>query len=97
VSNGLNQILLAGAIAWEGTAAVLLWKAAMSMRTGAAGAIAAARLGLTVLGLLWFAFAIATELLIAYDRGVNESMYWTLATAVLATLIAVQMSERADR
>ena len=33
-SNALNQLLLAAVILWEGTAAVLLWRAALSMRAG---------------------------------------------------------------
>jgi hypothetical protein len=93
VSEGLNQLLLAGVILWEGSAALLLWRAAARLRGRVPGAIASARLALTVLGLLWFAFAIMTEVFIAYARGVNESMYWTLATAVLATLVIVQLND----
>lgn len=94
VSHAMNVLLLAGAMAWEATAAILLWRAAARLRSHAIDAPASARLGLIVLALLWFAFAIATELLIAYDRGVDESMYWTLATAAISTLVVVQMLER---
>ena len=93
-SSGLNLVLLAGATAWEIAAAVLLWKAAANLKAPAGNAVPSARLALTVLALLWFGFAIATELFIAYQHGVNESMYWTLATAALVTLIAVQVLER---
>jgi hypothetical protein len=41
-------------------------------------------------------FAISTELFIAYDRGVNESAYWTLATAILATLITLEIWGRSQ-
>lgn len=92
-SEGLNQLLLTGVILWEGAAAVLLWRSAAALRGRRPDAVASARLALTVLGLLWFAFAIMTEVFIAYARGVNESMYWTLATAVLATLVVVQLNE----
>jgi hypothetical protein len=90
-STALNQLLLAGVILWEGGAAALLWRAAIDLKAARPGAIAASRLGLTVLGLLWFAFAIMTEIFVAFERGVNESQYWGLATATLATLIAIHV------
>lgn len=89
-STGMNQVLLAGAVVWEGTAAILLWHAAHATRAGAAGAHAAARAGLTVLALLWVAFAIMTEIFIAYDRGLNESMYWILFGAVIVTWLTME-------
>ncbi len=91
-SNGVNIFLLAGAMAWEAMSAGLLWRAARRLGSGAADALSATRTALVVLGLLWFQFAIATELLIAYDRGVNESMYWILAIAVLATLTVAELT-----
>jgi uncharacterized membrane protein len=78
-------------IVWEGAAAVLLWLAAMRWARGGEAALTSARRGLATLGLLWFGFAISTELLVAYDRGVNESAYWILATAVLATVIVLEI------
>ena len=44
-----------------------------------------------LLSLLWFAFAICTEIFIAYERGVDESQYWTLAVAVLVTLVVIEV------
>jgi len=89
-STGMNQVLLAGAALWEGTAAILLWRAANATRTGAAGAMDAARAGLVVLALLWMAFAIMVEIFLAYDRGLNESMYWILFGAVMVTWLAIE-------
>ena len=34
-------------------------------------------------------FAIISEVFIAYARGVNESAYWILAIATMATLLVV--------
>jgi hypothetical protein len=46
---------------------------------------------LLLLSLLWFAFTICTEILIAYERGVDESQYWTLAIAVLVSLLVIEV------
>jgi hypothetical protein len=86
-----NQALLALVIVWEGVAAVLLWLAALRWPRGGEAALACARRGLVLLGLLWFGFAVSTELFVAYDRGVNESAYWILATAVLATVTVLEI------
>ena len=69
---------------------MLLWRAAMRW-TRSRTALAPARGGLLLLSLLWFAFAICTEIFIAYERGVDESQYWTLAIAVLVTLVVIQV------
>ena len=87
----VNQALLAVVIVWEGVAAALLWLAALRWARGGDAALACARRGLVLLGLLWFGFAISTEIFVAYDRGVNESAYWILATAVLATVTVLEI------
>ena len=51
--------------------------------------VGAAQAGLIVIALLWMALATATEIFVAYDRGVNESAYWVLAVASLITLVVV--------
>lgn len=86
----VNQVLLAAVIVWETLAAVLLWRAAASWARTRPDRLARARTGLVVLTLLWFGFGIATELLVAYDRGVDESVYWVLAVAVLTTLLTIE-------
>ena len=86
-----NQALLALVIVWEGTAVVFLGLAALRWARGGEAALACARRGLVLLGLLWFGFAISAELFVAYDRGVNESAYWILATAVLATMAVLEI------
>jgi hypothetical protein len=50
----------------------------------------------TVIGAL-LAFAVATEVFVAYDRGVNESTYWTLAIAALATVLTLAHLRREAR
>ncbi|MFJ8763106.1 hypothetical protein [Streptomyces cyaneofuscatus] len=85
-----NQALLAVVIVWEAAAAALLWLAGWHWVRGTMAALVYARRGLLLLGLLWFAFAISTEATVAYDRGVNESAYWTLATALLATILVLE-------
>jgi hypothetical protein len=92
-----NQALLALVIVWEGASATLLWLAALRWARAGEAALAGARRGLVLLGLLWFGFAISTEFFIAYDRGVNESAYWTLATAILATVITLEIWAAAKR
>jgi hypothetical protein len=90
-SRAVNQVLLAGVIAWEGLSAVLFWRATVRYASAQRDGLPAARAALVLLGSLWFAFAIATELFVAYDRGINESSYWTLATAILATLVVLHV------
>ncbi len=86
-----NQALLALVIVWEAAAVVSLWLAALRWARGGEAALGCARRGLVLLGLLWFGFAISAELFVAYDRGVNESAYWILATAVLATMAVLEI------
>lgn len=87
-----NQALLALVIVWEAAAVVSLWLAALRWARGGEAALGCARRGLVLLGLLWFGFAISAELFVAYDRGVNESAYWILATAVLATMAVLEIA-----
>lgn len=68
-SEQANQALLALVIAWGGAAGALLWLAALRWARGRETALDCARRGLVALGLLWFGFAISTELFVAYDRG----------------------------
>jgi hypothetical protein len=90
-SKAVNQVLLAGVLAWEGLSALLLWRATFRYAGAQRDGLPAARAALVLLGSLWFAFAITTELFVAYDRGINESSYWTLATAILATLVVLHV------
>ena len=88
-SQPVDQALLAGVVIWEAAAATLLWYGAMAWYRSGAVRADAAEAGLIVLALLWMAFAVATEVFVAYDRGVNESAYWALAIAVLATVLTL--------
>ena len=88
-SRPVDQILLAGVVIWEAGAAALLWYGAIAWYRGGAMRTAAAEAGLIGLALLWMAFAVATEVFVAYDRGVNESAYWALVIAVLATVLTL--------
>jgi len=89
-SKPVSQVLLGGVIVWEALGAALLWRgAALCYRANWAKA-AIAEVGLIVATLLWMGFAITTEVFIAYDRGVNESAYWILAIATMATLLVVR-------
>jgi hypothetical protein len=96
-SQVVDQILLAGVVIWEASAAALLWYGAIAWYRSVAVRAAAAEAGLIVLALLWMAFAVATEVFVAYDRGVNESTYWTLAIAALATLLTLAHLRREAR
>lgn len=86
-SQAVDQVLLGGVLIWEAGAAALLWSGAVGWYRGGRNATADA--GLVMATLLWMAFAIATEIFVAYDRGVSESAYWTLAIADLATLVVL--------
>jgi predicted small integral membrane protein len=88
-SQPVDQALLAGVVIWEAGAAALLWYGAIAWYRSGAVRAAAAEAGLITLALLWMAFGVATEVFVAYDRGVNESAYWALAIAALATLLTL--------
>ncbi len=93
-SRAADQVLLAGAIAFEATGAVLLWRAFIAWAKGAPTAQAAARAGLIVATSLWFVFAIITELTVSYERGNNESDYWVICASSLASLIVIDRLAR---
>jgi predicted small integral membrane protein len=88
-SQPVSQVLLGGVIVWEALGAALLWRGATLWYRGNWTKAAIAQVGLIVATLLWIGFAITTEVFIAYARGVNESAYWTLAVATMATLLVV--------
>ncbi|MGN6166954.1 MAG: hypothetical protein ACTHQQ_02110 [Solirubrobacteraceae bacterium] len=94
-SQPIDQILLGCVLVWEASAAGLLWYGALAWKKGDLR-FAAAEAGLLVVTLLWVAFAIVTEAFIAYDRGVNESMFWVLAIASLLTVIVLVQLAKTD-
>lgn len=88
VPNWLNSVLFTGVILWEGTAALLYWRAWRLFHAPRAIALAARVVAFaTSLG-LWAAFIIAEELLIAYKV---EAVHWRLFTANLATLLVMYL------
>jgi hypothetical protein len=93
-SRPIDQVLLGGVLVWEVSAAALLWYGAIAWGGKVWRTVGAAEAGLIVIALLWVAFAIATEIFVAYDRGVNESAYWVLAIANLVTLVVVTQFRR---
>ncbi len=88
-SQPVDQVLLGCVLVWEASAAGLLWYGAIAWKGTVWRTVGAAEAGLVVIALLWMAFAIATEIFVAYDRGVNESAYWVLAVANLVTLVVL--------
>jgi hypothetical protein len=89
-----GQVLLGCALIWEASAAALLWYGTIAWNGTVRRTVGAAEAGLIVVALLWMAFAIVTEIFVAYDRGVNESAYWVLAIASLVTLVVVTQCRR---
>ena len=79
----LNRLLFAGVILWEGCAALLFWCAWWTARRGDLRSLYRA---FFVSLLLWGAFMVADELLIAYRV---EATHMGLFTAQLATLLAI--------
>ena len=79
---------------WEASAAALLWYGTIACNRTFWRTVGAAEAGLIVVALLWMAFAIVTEIFVAYDRGVNESAYWVLSIANLVTLLVVSQCRR---
>lgn len=88
-SRPVDQVLLGGVIIWEASAAAILWYGAIVWYRSASVRVAVAEVGLSIVALLWVAFAIATEIFIAYDRGVSESSFWVLTIASLVTVLAL--------
>ena len=68
-SQVVDQVLLGCVLIWEASAAVLLWYGAFAWNGSVWRTVGAAEAGLIVIALLWMAFAIATEIFVAYDRG----------------------------
>lgn len=88
-SQPVDQVLLGCVIVWQASAAALLWYGATVWYRSASVRMVVAETGLIVIGLLWVAFAIATEIFIAYDRGISESSFWVLAIADLVALLVL--------
>jgi hypothetical protein len=84
---GVNAALFAGVILWEGAAAVLFWRAGLRFR-GRGSARKAVYVAFTTSLLLWGAFLVADEVLIAYPL---ESTHLRLFVAHLVTLLAVEL------
>lgn len=84
---GVNAILFAGVIFWEGAAAVLFWRASWKFR-GRSSARKAVYLAFTLSLLLWAAFLLADEVFIVYPL---ESAHLRLFIAHLLTLLAVDL------
>ena len=93
-SRALNQLLLAGAVAFEGVAAALLWRALAQWMRKAPTALGAARAGFIVGTAVWLAYAIITELTVSYQRGENESDYWVICSSSLASLLVIALLAR---
>jgi hypothetical protein len=83
----VNAVLFAGAILWEGTAAVLFWRAGWSFR-GRNSSGKAVHLAFTISLLLWGAFVVTDEVFIAYRL---EDTHLRLFIAHLMTLLAVDL------
>ncbi len=83
----VNAALFAGVILWEGAAAVLFWRAGRSFR-GRSSALRAVYVAFTASLLLWGAFLLADEVLVAYPL---EGTHLRLFVAHLVTLLAVDL------
>jgi hypothetical protein len=83
----VNVALFAGVIFWEGLAAVLFWRAALSFR-GRDSARRAVYLAFTTSLLLWGAFLVIDEVLVAYSL---EGTHLRLFVAHLVTLVSVEL------
>jgi hypothetical protein len=87
IPTAVNAILFAGVILWEAVAAVLFWRAGYSFR-GSNSARRAVHLAFSASLLLWGAFLVADEVLIAYAL---EGTHLRLFVAHLVTLLAVEL------
>jgi hypothetical protein len=83
----VNVILFAGVILWEAGAAVLFWRAGLTFR-GRDPARRAVYRAFTASLLLWGAFLVADEVLVAYPL---EGTHLRLFVAHLVTLLAVDL------
>jgi hypothetical protein len=83
----VNAILFAGVILWEGIATLMFWWAVWTFRGKKSGR-KILYLAFTASLLLWGAFVIADEVLIAYAL---ESTHLRLLIAHLVTLLAIEL------
>jgi hypothetical protein len=90
----LSGALFVGVVAWEGTAAALLWLAWWSFRGSSAGGKTRLYAAFTTVLSLWLAFAVADEVFITYAV---EGTHLRLFTAQLATLLAVELLPEGPR
>jgi len=93
-SEALDQVLLAGAVLFEGFAGFLLCRAAVQWAKRAASAQAASRAGLLVGTAVFFVYAISVEATISYERGQNETDYWVIVGSLLASLLVISLLAR---
>lgn len=85
-----NGALFVGVMAWQATAAALLWIAGIRRAPTRELDLARATTALgTSLG-LWAAFVLADELFVAFEGG-TEAMHLRIFTAQLVTLVAVHL------
>ena len=83
----MNVLLFAGVILWEGVAALLFWWAVWTFR-GKKSGHKILYVAFTTSLLLWGAFSIADEVLIAYSL---ESTHLRLFIAYLVTLMTIEL------
>jgi uncharacterized membrane protein len=93
-SEPLDQLLLAGAIAFEALGAVLLCRAAVLWAKRATTALAASRAALLVGTAVWLVYAISVEATVSYQRGQNEQDYWVICGSSLATILVLALVAR---
>jgi hypothetical protein len=93
-SEPLDQVLLAGAVLFEGSAAFLLCRATVHWVKRAPTALAASRAGLLVGTAVFLVYAISVEATISYARGQNESDYWVIIGSLLASMLVISLLAR---
>jgi hypothetical protein len=84
---GVNGVLFAGVIIWEGIATMLFWRVGWSFRGRGSGS-KAVYLAFTTSLTLWAAFLVADEVCIAYAVA---GTHLRLFVAHLVTLLAVEL------
>lgn len=83
----INALLFTGVLLWEGSAAVLFWRAGWKYR-GRGSARQTVYLAFMTSLLLWSAFLVADEVFLVYSL---ESTHLRLFIAHLLTLLAVEL------
>ena len=81
IPGGINALLLAGVVAWQGLAALLFWRAAR----GATGIGPPFVVGLS----LWAVFILLDELLLIFETGA-EATHLRLLIAQIVTLVLLR-------